>query len=292
MADLDVEQELAGKKLDRGMLKRVFALLRPVRGWVLLMIVVEVALVSTIFIRPWFFQVVIDDGLVPLAEGGFELNVSLVWLLALGLTMTWFLRFIMFGFGRYVIGIVSLSVLGDLQRQIFQHVQALDVAYFDRTKAGRIVSRADSDVGSLYPLVIEGPPQILSLLLRCLGASMLLTLLWPDLMLYLLMTAPPLILAMVVFKNIGTRVFGKVSEATSRVTAHIVETVGGVRAIQQSVAEERNAERYDEHLGHLKKKVMSAAWLWGWFPATDYRGVYQWAWRGVVAWIRRYKRSR
>jgi ATP-binding cassette subfamily B protein len=55
-----------------------------------------------------------------------------------------------------------------LRSRVFAHVQSLSVGYFDRTKAGRIISRADRDVDTLEPMLIQGPPQFLSAVLRLL----------------------------------------------------------------------------------------------------------------------------
>nr|WP_238564903.1 ABC transporter transmembrane domain-containing protein [Sphingobium bisphenolivorans] len=49
-------------------------------------------------------------------------------------------------------------VLNDLRTRVFAHVQRLGVGYFDRTKAGRIIARADRDVDTLEPLLIQAPP--------------------------------------------------------------------------------------------------------------------------------------
>jgi ATP-binding cassette subfamily B protein len=57
-------------------------------------------------------------------------------------------------------------VLNACAARVFAHVQTLSVGYFDRTKAGRIISRADRDVDTLEPMLIQGPPQFLSAVLR------------------------------------------------------------------------------------------------------------------------------
>ena len=53
-----------------------------------------------------------------------------------------------------------------------------------------------------------------------------------------------LALATTLFKRISQRNWGRVAECRSRFTAHLVETVSGVRVIKQSVQEETNFERY------------------------------------------------
>jgi putative ABC transport system ATP-binding protein len=44
MSELDIEESLARKRLDRRMLRRIIALLRPVRGRIALVVFIEVVL--------------------------------------------------------------------------------------------------------------------------------------------------------------------------------------------------------------------------------------------------------
>jgi ABC-type multidrug transport system fused ATPase/permease subunit len=83
-------------------------------------------------------------------------------------------RFVLAAVSQYLAGTAALAMLAALRTRIFAHVQALSVRYFDRAKAGRIVARMDRDVDALEPLVIQGPPELLGALLRCVVSSVLL----------------------------------------------------------------------------------------------------------------------
>ncbi len=148
------------------MFSRLVPLLRPVKHRVALVVALELALVTTIFLRPWFIQRAIDRGFIQGADG-LHVDVALVATMVAGLALSWAFRFGLAGFSQYVAGGTAISILNELRRRVFAHVQTLSVRYFDRTKAGRIVSRADRDVDTLEPLLIQGPPELLSALLRC-----------------------------------------------------------------------------------------------------------------------------
>src|SRR5690606_36432285 len=154
------------------------------------------------------------------------------------LSLTWAARFVLAGCSQYLAGSAAIRVLNDLRQRVFAHVQSLSVRYFDRTKAGRIVSRADRYVDSLEPLLIQGPPELLSALLRCGGSAVLLWLISPYLFLALASVVPVLAIATWSFKRISQKNWAKVAENRSRFTAHLVETVSGVRVLQQTVQEE------------------------------------------------------
>jgi ATP-binding cassette, subfamily B, bacterial len=264
MSDLAVEEAFARARLDRRMLGRIVTLVRPVRRRLLLVILVEVVLVSSIFARPWFIRQVIDHGLIP-QDGGWIVDSAFVALMCLGLAATWLMRFGLAGVTNWLNGTIAIRVLNDLRAQLFAHVQSLSVRYFDRTRVGRIVARADRDVDAIEPLVVHGAPEMASLVLRCVGAGILLWLISPLLFWSLIGVVPALVIAMAAFQKLGTRLWARVAEAKSRVTAHLVETVGGVRVIQQTAQEDANRARYKGLLRDLDRSSVIGAWGWGWF---------------------------
>lgn len=264
LSDIELEEALAQRALDRNMFGRLLPLLRPVRGRVAAVIAVEIVLVGAVFLRPWFIRELIDRGLIrtPL---GWTPDMGLVLWLSFGLALTWAARFLLAGLSQYLSGSAAIRVLNDLRARVFAHVQALSVRYFDRTKAGRIVSRADRDVDSLESLLIQGPPELLSALLRCVLAAILLWLIAPALFLSLASVVPALILATLLFKRISQRNWAKVAENRSRFTAHLVETVSGVRILQQTVQEAPNAARYRRLVQDFNEALIRGSIRSSWF---------------------------
>jgi putative ABC transport system ATP-binding protein len=139
------------------------------------------------------------------------------------------------------------------------------VRYFDRAKAGRIVSRMDRDVDSLEPLLIQGPPELLSAILRCLVAGVLLCGLSPRLFLALAWILPVLAPAVFVFQRIAARNYGRIAERRSRFTAHLVESVSAVRILKQTAQEETNRRRYSELVYDFNHTLVHGNVRTGWF---------------------------
>lgn len=264
LSDIELEEKLAKKALDRGMFHRLWPLLAPVRGRVLAVVLLEILLVTTIFIRPVAIQRVIDDGLRQVA-GQWQLDQRVLLLATLLLVATWIARFLLAGLSQFVAGTAAVRVINDLRRRVFAHVQALSVGYFDRTKAGRIIARADRDVDTLEPLLIQGPPELLSALLRCVLAAILLWSIYPPLFWSLAGIVPVLLGATVIFKRVSQRNWAKVAECRSRFTAHLVETVSGVRLIKQLAREESNLSRYRELLHDFNSTLVRGNLRASWF---------------------------
>jgi ATP-binding cassette, subfamily B, bacterial len=262
--DLDIEQELAQTDLERSMFSRLLPLLQPVRWKLAAVVALELGLVSSIFLRPWFVGRVIDRGFV-----AGSVDWPLVAAMIAGLAACWIVRFGLAGASQYVAGQAAIRILNDLRRQVFAHVQTLSVRYFDRAKAGRIVARADRDVDTLEPLLIQGPPELLSALLRWLVSGVLLYLMSPSLFLGLSLVIPVLLPASWLFHRIAGKNWGKVAERRSRFMAHLVESVAGVKVLQQTGREDDNRARYkhllDDFTGTLIRGQIRANWF---LPST------------------------
>ncbi|MBE8716578.1 ABC transporter ATP-binding protein [Cellvibrio polysaccharolyticus] len=264
LSDIELEEALAKKSLNRGMFSRLLPLLKPVRGWVITAIAIEALLVGAIFMRPWLVGVLIDQGLLP---QGSEVNVDhqvIVWV-TVAFALTWCARFLLSGASQYVAGKAAIHVINDLRVKVFTHVQRLSVGYFDRTKAGRITARADSDVNALEPLLIQGPPEFLSAILRCVVAGIMLWLISPTLFFSIAAIVPIMIIATIIFKRISQRNWGVVAENRSRFTAHLVETVAGVRIVKQTVTEPANQKRYWHLVDEFNRSIIRGSIRASWF---------------------------
>lgn len=242
-------------------LRRLAAFLHPVRGHLALMILVEAVIVVSIFLRPYFLGEAVDRAV----EGG-DLGWTVIGWLCLGLTGTWVIRFGLAGLGQYIGGTAAIRVLNAIRSAVFAHVQRLDVAFFDRNRAGTIISRADRDVDSLEAAIISGPGEFAGIILRCIGAGVIIGLMNPRLLLWLLGIAPVLVLAMVAFHAVGERLWSRLMERRSLMVAHLVETIGGVRVIQQTAREDDNRARYGDLRRSVDRAAVGASVGWGWFP--------------------------
>ncbi|MGR4041790.1 ABC transporter ATP-binding protein [Pseudomonas sp. 910_21] len=264
LSDIEIEEMLARQALDRSMFSRLLPLLRPIRAAILTVIGIELLLVFTVFLRPWFVRELLDHGLV-LDQGHWLLDESLLLWLGLGLAASWLGRFVLAGLSQFVAGSAAIRVLNDLRIKVFAHVQALSISYFDQTRAGRIISRADRDVDSLEPLLIQGPPELLGALLRCGLASVMLWRIDPRFFLSLAATVPLLAVATWGFKRISQRNWAKVAENRSRFTAHLVESVSGARMLQQCGQQGRNLQRYRGLLQDFNQALIRGSLRSSWF---------------------------
>lgn len=264
LSDIALEEALAKQSLNRSMFLRLWPLLKPIRYFLLATISVELLIVISLFARPWLIGTVIDEGFIKQQQQLLLNQKVLIWASTL-LALMWFCRFILAGLSQYLSGIAALKLINDLRLQVFSHLHRLSIHYFDQTKAGRISARVDADVNSLEPLLIQAPPEFLSAILRCLGAGIMLWWIAPSLFWSIAAIVPVLLLATTIFKRISQRNWVITAENRSRFTAHLVETVSGVRIIKQLVQEKDNLRRYQRLLRAFNQSLVFGNIRSSWF---------------------------
>ncbi|CAD7338294.1 ABC transporter ATP-binding protein [Sphingomonadales bacterium 56] len=260
LSDIELEEKFSQRSLDQSVTSRLLPLIAPVWKPIAAVIGIELIQVLAIFARPLLIGLVIDRGL---RQAGVAAPL-IAWACA-GLAATWGLRFVLGGLSQYWAGVAAIRVLNDLRTRVFSHVQRLGVGYFDRTKAGRIIARADRDVDTLEPLLIQGPPEFLSAVLRLCLSGLLLWLIAPVLLAGLAAVVPILILATILFKRVAQRSWARVAENRSRFTAHLVETVAAVRLIKQSGRDRENLAKYQGLLEDFNSSLIYGSIRSGWF---------------------------
>jgi ABC-type multidrug transport system fused ATPase/permease subunit len=157
---------------------------------------------------------------------------------------------------RMIAGRVSLGIEYDLRTAVYDHLQSLELAFFDRQQTGQLMSRATVDLQSVrfflgYGLVFM-TQSALTILLASAGMFI------ADASLAAIALAP---VPFVVFiaARYGRRARPASQELQQRIaelTADAEENIGGVRVVKAFAAEERQRERFRGRVGHVFDQAM------------------------------------
>src|SRR5262245_25695593 len=153
----------------------------------------------------------------------------------------------------YLTGWVGERILADLRNKLFGHLQQLSLGYYERNRAGVIISRLTNDVEALDQLVTDGVTSLVQNTLTLVGTAILLFVLDWRLALATLAVIPFMSVATAIFRTRSARAYSQVRERLGLVTATLAEDIAGMRQIQAFTREETNirnfgavAERYRE----------------------------------------------
>ena len=182
-----------------------------------------------------------------LAKQAIDLGIEQKDLQRLAITVAGFLLAGLLGWGAssaqtYFTGWTGERILADLRLKLFRHLQRLSLGYYERNRAGVIISRLTNDVEALDQLVTDGVSSLVQNTLLLLGTAVILFVLDWRLALATVVVLPLMAVATSVFRVRSTRAYRAVRERLGLVTATLAEDIAGMRVIQ-SFAGEANAQR-------------------------------------------------
>lgn len=145
-----------------------------------------------------------------------------------------------------VMAAIGQKVLFKLRNDLYRHLQRLDVAYYDRTRTGDLMSRVTNDVSVLQQLISSSMMQLFTDLFTFTAIAIYMLFIDWKLTLLLLATFPFMILTTRLFGKRIRSSFRKVQESLADVSDHLQTTLTGIRLIKSFTAEEYESNRFSE----------------------------------------------
>ncbi len=135
-------------------------------------------------------------------------------------------------------------VMRDLRDALFAHLQRLDVAWFNRTPAGRVITRLTSDVEALNELFTSGLVEILADLSVLGGIAAILFALDWRLALVAFAVLPFMILLSAWFRQRARSIYREVRTRVAAINTHLQEHLAGMSVVQLARAEARTSASF------------------------------------------------
>jgi ABC-type multidrug transport system fused ATPase/permease subunit len=146
----------------------------------------------------------------------------------------------------YFTGWTGERILADLRTNLFRHLQRLSLGFYERNRAGVIISRLTNDVEALDQLVTDGVTSLFQNTLILVGTAVILFFLDWKLALATLAVFPLMAAATAVFRIISSRAYRAVRERLGLVTATLAEDIAGMRVVQAFTRQAEHERRFHE----------------------------------------------
>jgi ABC-type multidrug transport system fused ATPase/permease subunit len=171
----------------------------------------------------------------------------------------------------YFTGWTGERILADLRNRLFRHLQRLSLGYYERNRAGVIISRLTNDVDALDQLVTDGVTTLVQSTLFLFGTAIILFFLDWRLALATLAVMPLMAIATALFRARSSRAYRAVRDRLGLVTATLAEDIGGIRVVQAFRREKRNQRNFEEVNAHYREANEQTVLLNGlYFPFVDF----------------------
>ncbi len=247
------------RPLEFGLIKRVFAYMRPYRAkrnWLLLIVLVRslqlpalAALLTYIINGPMTAR-----------------DVRGTWIGATAFLSLALLTQITLHFRQKLALELGEAAVHDLRRDVFAHLQKMTMSFYHQTPVGRIISRMTSDIEVVRSLVQD----VLFMSMVSLGQMIFAAavMFWYDRVLFLMILglAPVLWALNLYFRRRLSKALRATQESFSRVTSTLAESVSGIRVTQSFVRQKFNARLFLGQVVDHSHHSMSAAQKSGALP--------------------------
>jgi len=149
--------------------------------------------------------------------------------------------------GNWLMANVSQQALASLRRRLFEHLQSLPIAFFDRQPAGELMSRLTSDIDAVNQAVSQNITSLLASVLSMTGIVAAMFLLDRWLALASLFVVP-LMLWFTRFVALYTRRgFRDLQRELGQLNAVMEESISGQKVVKAFRRSESALERFERH---------------------------------------------
>jgi ATP-binding cassette subfamily B protein/subfamily B ATP-binding cassette protein MsbA len=270
-------EELYDKGVNPQTAKRLIAFTRPYMGRLtlsaLLMLIASAAAVA----GPYFVKIAIDSGLD--AGNAVLLRYTILAYLAVSVVQ-WV--------GTYyrvnIMAWVGQSIIYDLRKKLFTHLQELSLGFYSRYSVGRVITRAINDVETLRDFLTWA----LLAIARDVFTLALIILVMLDMNVRLALLTfsvlPIMVLITILFRRASRAAYRKVRAAISWVNSVLAENVNGVRVVQAFSRQKQNYEHFRDYVNryHLERAIATARISSVFSPSVDLLGAIA---IGLVVWL-------
>lgn len=260
-------EELYDKGLDPQVARRLLAFLKPYT-WPLLFssLLMLVATASSV-IGPYLVKVAIDDGLLAHNETALR-NAALFYLVA---------ALVRWGFIYWrvkIMAYVGQSVIYDLRKTLFAHLQKLSLGFYSRYSVGRVITRVINDVETLREFITWAVLAIARDLFALVGIMAAMLALNLRLSLITFLALPLMILATRIYRHWARVAYRRVRAAIAWVNSVLAENINGIRVVQAFSRETYNYQHFSQFTNryHLQTLLQAAKVAAAFVPVVDVLG--------------------
>jgi ATP-binding cassette subfamily B multidrug efflux pump len=274
-----VEEESLGKAYDARLMRRLVRYLRPY--W-------AAVSVSLFFVLAWSLTQVAGPLLTKLAidrylTGSPQASASPFdfWLAAdartgLAQIAVLYLGTILIGFlcdfaETYLMQRTGQFAMFDLRRELMEHLQRLDVAYYDRNPVGRMITRVTTDVDAVNEMWASGIVNLLADFLALGFVIVAMLRLSPALTGIMMLVMPAVVLVTMRFRRTVQQSFRRVRVAVAGINSYLQEHVSGISVLQLFNREERSRQEFErinrDHMEAFKDAILAYGWF---YPTVEF----------------------
>ena len=261
-----LEEEALGKAYDAALMRRLLRYLLPYRRPVALALAAIVAASVLQLAQPYLVKLAIDEHIATGAMDGLDrLALLFLWVL-IGSFVLEFLQ-------TWTLQMTGQRIMFDIRRQVYGHLQRMDLQFYDRNPVGRLMTRVTTDVDVLNDLFAAGVVSIFGDIFLLTGIMVVLVAMDWRLALVAFSVLPLIVLITQWFRRHARESYRTVRIWIARINAFLQEHITGMSTVQLFRQEARARARFETiNRTHRDANVDSIFYYAVFYPAIELVG--------------------
>ncbi|EOD00262.1 ABC transporter ATP-binding protein [Caldisalinibacter kiritimatiensis] len=173
-----------------------------------------------------------------------EGNIRLLYIITAVLVVLYIMRAIFNYIVDYWGHVVGTRMEHDMRRDLFAHLQTLDISYFDNMKTGKLMSRIVNDLREISELAHHGPEDLfLSIIMLAGSFVILMTVEW-RLTLIVFAFVPIMLIFAIYKRKKMMKAFREVRKKIANINAQLENSISGIRVAKSFTNEEYEMDKF------------------------------------------------
>lgn len=226
-------------------LRRIFAFVRPYRVQLSLIFLLLIAGTGFGLITPYLSKLFIDVILKPNPQSGVFEYARWIPVAALAMLVAYTAQSAFNSLHLRLTGVVGHNTVYNVRAAIYEKLQQLSLAFFDKYQTGALMARVNQDTRELQHFLVDFIPLTLESLFILIGVGILLFVLSWKLTLFVLL---PIGATILFLKKIYFKIFlyfRRFYHRRSRLSALINDSLSGIRVIKAFGQENEELKKFD-----------------------------------------------
>jgi ATP-binding cassette, subfamily B, multidrug efflux pump len=260
------EEEVLGKAYDATLMRRLLTYLRPYKLYVALALAAIISASVLQLAQPYLMKLAIDRYIGARDLAGINrIAIAFFFILIasflLEYAQTWLLQ------------MTGQRIMYDIRLQVYRHLQAIDLQFYDRNPVGRLMTRVTTDVDVINDMFTSGVVSVFGDIFTLVGIMIVLVTMDWRLAIVAFLVLPLIYLVTQWFRRNVRESYRTVRAWVARINAFLQEHITGMATVQLFRREERTFQKFDDiNRKHRDANVDSIFFYAVFYPAIEVIG--------------------
>ncbi len=260
------EEEVLGKAYDATLMRRLLRYLRPYKAQVGLALAAIISGSVLQLAQPYLMKLAIDRYIANRDLSGVD-RIAIAYFFIL------IASFVLEYVQTWLLQLTGQRIMYDMRLQIYQHLQRIDLQFYDRNPVGRLMTRVTTDVDVLNDMFTAGVVSIFGDVFTLAGIMIVLVTMDWRLALVAFAVLPLIVLVTQWFRRNVRESYRTVRAWVARINAFLQEHITGMSTVQLFRRERRTFERFDDiNRRHRDANIDAILYYAVFYPAIEIIG--------------------